>query len=241
MGRSKNMQGEIVHSLKREIMTGKYKEGERLPSATALAKKFGVGLSVVREAISVLKAYGFIKVKRGRKGGVVVSDQALEIVTDRLMERLLMGEVAFEQTAKLRLLLEIDACRTGTATVDESTIKRLREVNERMLTAENFEEHSKLNMEFHTTVGTMGGNKLQGIFLKLLLHFTGRAAQLMSPDFREMHSEDEHQPIIEAIADRDTERACRFLRAHIEGSNERVGKLEKEFFSRAIRDSFSSL
>jgi len=238
MVRSKNMQGEIVRSLKRDIITGKYTEGQSLPSA-GLAEKFGVGQSVVREAITVLKADGFIQVKRGRNGGVIVEDRAMDILTDRLMERLLMGEVAFEQTAKLRLVLETDACRAGAGSADATTVARLRELNEEMLVARDFAEHTKLNNEFHVTIGGMGGNKLQAIFIKLLMHFTARAAGLISPDFKGMHSDDEHEPVIQALAERDAERACHFLRKHIENSNRRVGRLEKDFFSRAIRESFS--
>jgi DNA-binding FadR family transcriptional regulator len=240
MAETKNMQNILVHSLKQDIITGRYKEGEYLPSPSALAEKFGVGQTVVREAISALKATGYVDVKRGRNGGVLVADQSLEILTDRLMEYMLTGRVVFEQAAQLRLLLEIEGCRAGTPTVDENTVTRLREIDERMLAAASFDEHTELNTDFHLTIGLMGGNALQGIFLKLLLHFVGRAAELVSPDYRGMHSDDEHKPIIQAIADRNTEQACHFLQEHIEKANQRVSRLEKEFFARATQESVLS-
>ncbi len=236
MNKSKNMQSVLLHALKQDIITGRYKEGEFLPSASVLAEKFGVGQTVVREVISALKATGYVEVKRGRNGGVIVADQSLEILTDRLMEYMLTGRVVFEQAAKLRLLLETDGCRTGTPTVDDETVARLRELDEKMMAADSFGEHTKLNIDFHLAIGLMGGNALQGIFLKLLLHFVGRAAELISHDYLGMHSIYEHQPIIQAIADRDAERACCFLHKHIESASLRVSKLEKEYFSRATQD-----
>lgn len=240
MARTNNMQSDLVGSLKVDILSGRYTEGEYLPPPSALAERFCVGQSVVREGISALKAIGFVEVKRGRKGGVIVVDRSIEILTDRLMECMLRGEVVFAQTAKLRLLLEIDSCRAGTPTADESIVARLRALDERMLTTDNPDEQSKLNTEFHLTICSMAGNVLQGIFLRLLLEFVGRVALYLSRDYRFMHSPDEHAPIIQAIADKDAERACNFLRKHIENSNERVSKLEKEFFSRATKESILS-
>lgn len=240
MAKPRSKQDEIVYSLKRDIMTGKFKQGEILPTVSLLARKFGVGQGVVREAISTLKATGFIRVKRGRTGGVLVGDQALDNLTDRLMEQLLMGEVTYEEIYRLRMLLELHCCRTGTPSVDKDTVSRLRDVNAKLFTAKDFQEHTRLNKDFHMTIALMGENKLLETFLGLLLDFMGRAVQLIVPDFREMQTEEEHLPIIQAIESKDVERACLHLREHIEKGTERVQRMEKLFFSRAIRESLSN-
>jgi DNA-binding FadR family transcriptional regulator len=238
MIKSKSKKDEIIRLIKRGIMMGTYKQGQTLASVASLAEIFGVAQSVIREAIGVLKADGFLAVKPGRKGGIIVEDRGLEILTDRLMERLLMGEIPFEQTAQLRLLLEIEACRSGTPNADERTVARLEELNEGMNNAED-PEFERLNIAFHETIWSLSGNVLQGIIIKLLLQFASRAAQVFSTDFRRMHSLDEHRPIIQAVADRDPQRASHFLRKHIEDSNQRIREMETDFFSRAIRESFS--
>lgn len=239
MIKSKKKKDEIIRFIKRGIMMGTYKQGQKLASVASLAEIFGVAQSVVREAIGVLKADGFLTVKLGRKGGIIVEDRGFEILTDRLMERLLMGEISFEQTAQLRLILEIEACRSGTPNVNDRTVARLRELDEGMINTEDPREFDKLNLDFHETIGLMSGNKLQGIIIKLLLQFAARAAQIFSSDFRRMHSLDEHRPIIQAIANRDPQHACYFVRKHLEDSNRRIGEMEKYFFSHAIRESFS--
>jgi DNA-binding FadR family transcriptional regulator len=189
----------------------------------------------------VLKAHGLVEVKRGRNGGVVVADRSLEILSDRLIEQMLMGKVTVEQAAGMRLLLEIDGCRTGTPTVEESVVRRLRELDEEMLTVTDFSEFNRLNDEFHVTIGMMGGNTLQGIILKLLLLFVGRTAELVSPDYRGMHSADEHPRIVEAIAERNAERACQFRSEHIIKAKQRILERQNDFFSRTARESLYNM
>lgn len=49
----------------RLIVDGELKPGDKLPSAKALADRFGVGRSTIREALSALKAMGLIDVRQG--------------------------------------------------------------------------------------------------------------------------------------------------------------------------------
>lgn len=55
-----------------DIQSGQLKPGEKLPSETALANKYGVSRTVIREAISSLKNEGLLESNRGR--GLFVQD-----------------------------------------------------------------------------------------------------------------------------------------------------------------------
>ena len=64
---------EIVASrLRDDILSGRLKEGDVLPSQEALFGEFGVSPPAVREAIHILESDGLVSVRRGNMGGAVV-------------------------------------------------------------------------------------------------------------------------------------------------------------------------
>jgi DNA-binding FadR family transcriptional regulator len=64
---------EIVASrLRDDILSGRLKEGDILPSQESLFGEFGVSPPAVREAIHLLETDGLVSVRRGNVGGAVV-------------------------------------------------------------------------------------------------------------------------------------------------------------------------
>ncbi|MET0896684.1 MAG: GntR family transcriptional regulator [Mycobacterium sp.] len=64
---------EIVASrLREDILTGRLKEGDVLPTQESLFSQFGVSPPAVREAIHLLETDGLVSVRRGNMGGAVV-------------------------------------------------------------------------------------------------------------------------------------------------------------------------
>jgi len=66
----------IAHSLKGEIAAGQYRPGDKLPSESDLARRFGVNRHTVRRALSDLSEKGLVRSRRG--SGVFVRDVATE-------------------------------------------------------------------------------------------------------------------------------------------------------------------
>ncbi len=56
---------EIVKQLQQQIISGKYKIGDKLPSESEMMQELGVGRSSVREAVRILANYGLLRVKQG--------------------------------------------------------------------------------------------------------------------------------------------------------------------------------
>jgi DNA-binding FadR family transcriptional regulator len=64
---------EIVASrLRDDILSGRLKEGDVLPSQETLFGEFGVSPPALREAIHILESDGLVSVRRGNQGGAVV-------------------------------------------------------------------------------------------------------------------------------------------------------------------------
>jgi GntR family transcriptional regulator, transcriptional repressor for pyruvate dehydrogenase complex len=70
---------EIVASkLRDDILSGRLKEGDVLPSQETLFGEFGVSPPALREAIHILETDGLISVRRGNVGGAVVHHPTAE-------------------------------------------------------------------------------------------------------------------------------------------------------------------
>jgi DNA-binding FadR family transcriptional regulator len=235
-------QKELYVSTKQAILSGEYKVGDKLPYEAELAEKFSVSRSVVREALSALKTDGYVDSKRGRNGGYIVVDCTMDVLVDRLMDQLLTGQVSLRQAAEMRLKLEVDACRTGIAHISEETIAALYRLDEAFCSATNSSEATELNAQFHSCIGSMAGNSLQGLFLTLCLRFVGKAAEILTKDtdeFLVLHSKDEHRRIIESIKARDADNACFYIEQHILAAVERLEKQEKLLLTRTVHASFN--
>ncbi len=231
---------DVVRRIKRDIITGIYQKGDYLPSESDIAESMGVSRSVVREAARVLRAQGYIDARRGRKGGLEVINEMPTALLDQLLEFLLMGEVSLRQAFDLRLLLELEACRKIATASRPADIEKLRELNDKLLSTRDNEERLSINVEFHASLGDLGGNRMMAIILRLILEFTNRAARLAKgEDFplNSDHVDQEHVPIVEAIEQGDTEKACRLLERHMKAACERLEEAEKKFLGRIYRQT----
>ncbi|MCW1969026.1 MAG: FadR family transcriptional regulator [Anaerolineae bacterium] len=65
IGKNESIVDNIIQHFKQELLVGKIKAGERLPSEPDLCAKFGVSRSSLREAIKILDALGVVEVRRG--------------------------------------------------------------------------------------------------------------------------------------------------------------------------------
>jgi GntR family transcriptional repressor for pyruvate dehydrogenase complex len=68
----------VASRLREDILTGRLREGDVLPSQESLFQEFGVSPPAVREAIHLLETDGLVSVRRGNVGGAVVHQPSAE-------------------------------------------------------------------------------------------------------------------------------------------------------------------
>ena len=68
----------VAVRLRDDILSGRLKEGDVLPSQESLFSEFGVSPPALREAIHILETDGLISVRRGNVGGAVVHPPSAE-------------------------------------------------------------------------------------------------------------------------------------------------------------------
>ena len=118
----------VVNQMMKQIENGELKAGQRLPPQIELSKKFGVGMSTIREAINILQVMGYLEVTHG-SGTFVKSEVPL---SKTLLEKL---EIELNQSSpyelfELRELIEIQSVKMAALRADRQAINLIKDALE---------------------------------------------------------------------------------------------------------------
>lgn len=225
--RRETLTSQLIRSLSARIEQGGLKPGDKLPSEQELIEEFGVSRTVVREAISSLRAAGLVATQQGV--GAFVQSNALtpsfridEANLDLLKE--VIGVL------ELRIALEAEACALAAQRRQENHLAAMRLALDRMEAVIDAEEDAVApDLDFHRSIAEATGN----VHFSHLFSYLGA---LMIPRTRlqtfRFFADDrleylrrvnrEHEDIYQAIQRHDSDAARSAMRLHLSNSRERV-------------------
>jgi GntR family transcriptional repressor for pyruvate dehydrogenase complex len=161
---------QISTAIKREILEGTLKPGDRLPSEERLAELFGVSRPTVRAALQELSSAGTVVVQRGRGGGYRVSASSLDNLQTTVTEFIALSLVVEALTPSdfLEVRHELELLSAGAAALRRSDeqLERLSEIEERIKqvirdpATEDPRRAFELDLEFHRTLAEAADNPL---------------------------------------------------------------------------------
>lgn len=198
----------VFESLREAIIDGRLKPGERVMEIQ-LAEKLGVSRTPVREAIRKLELEGLLVMIPRR--GAYVADISLKDIIDVL---------------EIRSALEGLAASLAANRIDEDELKLLREkAIEFKKCIENNDVQGMINRdsEFHEIILKASKNK------KLITIIEGLKEQVQR--FRVAYFTEynmttnlvkEHQSVLEAIEEKDPEKASKYAQQHIKNIEEYI-------------------
>ena len=216
----------IIRQIRQLIHSGQLATGARLPSERDLCIRFGVSRVTVREALRVLEASGLVEIRVGAQGGTFVKTPTGEHVREGITDLLALSGLSPIEVTEARQLIDLGimplACERATAK-DIADLFALCEEAEQAF--ERNEYSIELSTSFHTRLAQATHN---GAIFMLVQSF--RESVLMSlerahegaPMGREGLSE--HRALVEAVRDRDPERAQQIMVTHLHRSLVRVSE-----------------
>lgn len=220
---------QVTEVLRHNVVNGVWSVGDVLPSESALANDFDVSRTVIREAVSRLKAEGMLSSRQGR-GAFVSSDRPRQgfAIPERDVESLRK----LAQILELRRGLEIEAAAiAATRASDEARadIQRAADAFDRASDgkAPAVATGVSADLRFHRSICEATGNSYYlSLFNYLVasLRETMLAGRLQALK-RGSESRDavqEHHDIAASIAQGDAERARERMRAHLKMSSARL-------------------
>jgi GntR family transcriptional repressor for pyruvate dehydrogenase complex len=219
---------QLVKALTDRIRAGELKPGDRLPTEQELNEEFKVSRTVVREAISSLKAAGLVSTQQGVGGAFVLqAESAPPFRIDNVDLNLLKDVIA---VLELRIGIESDAAALAAQRRSEPHLAAMRDALDRMTAAIDASDDAVApDFDFHRTIAEATGNRhFTHLFSYLGALLIPRARvqtfRYFAADRQEYlrRVNREHEDIYQAIKRQDQEAARSAMRLHLSNSRERL-------------------
>jgi len=191
----------LISDIRNEVSSGILKPGDQL-EVTALAERFGVSRTPIREAIRTLVESGVLET-RPRKGSFVRVLSAKQLLD--------LFQVAAE--------LEGMACRLAALSLTKENVEAIESGLAKCTQAAEFQnnvEYAMANLDFHTAIHNASGNDwLIEQLRQLQINLNSYRTMPYEIRGRLNKSTDEHKIICDAILSGDGEHACNLMRDHM--------------------------
>lgn len=207
-----------VERLSAAIKIGLYRPTEQLPSERELADIMGVSRTTIREAIRVLAAQGFLSVKRGRTGGTFVSETLAMPSVGELKQKLAQVGFTLNEILDYRLVVEPGVAELAAQRANSQQIDELQTlVNQMKQAVGQFGEHRHLDARFHLLIASATqSQRLISIVAGIHAELSDLLAIIPHSPAACLSSTDQHQHILEAIRDEQSDLARRLMTDHID-------------------------
>ncbi len=224
----------ITKVLQDLIVKGRYPPKSRLPSEGEMAQRFGVSRTVMREAVTRLKAEGLVESRQG--SGVFVREAGPDRPF-RIESSVLDSVQQVLQVAELRRGMEAEIAALA---AERASTEEIEEIGRRLAAIDADVaaggDGVAADIEFHRSIARATGNPhflalwdYLGQFLKGTIKLT-RTWEAQHDETKQQVL-DEHRALYDAIARRDGNAAREAARKHMEMSSERIRNIDPDFVS----------
>ncbi|WP_258395067.1 MULTISPECIES: FCD domain-containing protein [unclassified Streptomyces] len=183
----------VIDQLRREITSGRWPVGEKIPPESSLVRTLGVSRLSVREAVRALVHAGLLATRQGDGTYVTASDETSVALTR------LLADVADRDVEEVRQGLDVVAARLAARRRTPADLEELRAIAARRqlhYKAEELKEFVEADIAFHLCVARAGHNPL---LLDLYTTLSTALRDTILADDMRHSTTDAHQDLLEAI------------------------------------------
>ena len=223
----------VIDYIKKQIIAGELKTGEKLPSERELSEMLGLSRNSVREAIRTLDFMGVVSSQHG--AGNYLTGNFENNLVESMSMMFLLNQINYKQISQLRRGLELQALMIAIDNATEQEINRLVQINFQL---ENQTEKNNiiLDKELHYNIAIASRNTLIINILQALSEVMDKfIADLRSQILAEKESgkrlQDAHTEIVKSLVLKDKVLGINAINKHFDVVDE---KLESYNYSQPI-------
>lgn len=213
-----------LEQIQRMILSGAWREGQRLPSQRELAEQLRVSRASLREALSALESLGFLKIAPGR-GVFVMSEEERRATSGP--ERKIAGRYSLLDVFQVRYVLESLAVSLVAALITDDELSELGRIVKAMKdAAENRDlvSLSEMDLSFHSLIFRLCRNAMLQEMAERVRRERDESSHRAFADRSLMFPPvEEHERIIDALATRDPLKARAAMEWHVRQAAARAG------------------
>lgn len=218
-GDSKDGLSRILSQVVTLIRQRGYEPGDRIPSEREFAERLNVGRTQVREAMTMLEAMRYLEKRRG-SGVFLCKDKdttSLEALVLFAQLEVPVDPKINQQCVEVRRIIEVQAIRMACARRTEADLAALDAVLGLFRDDDDFvKEAAEYDYSFHLTLLKAADND---ILVRLVNPFylmsDNRRQAFFNSRERCLLSHRQHEAILKAVRERNSDEAERLLAAHI--------------------------
>jgi GntR family transcriptional repressor for pyruvate dehydrogenase complex len=207
---------QVVEHVRRLIVAGHLKPGDRLPPERDLARQIGVSRPSLRSGLRSLEAMGVIRARQG--SGTYISDGPPRLGEGPLQFLAALHGFTRDEMFEARRVLEVNtAALAAERAGPEELAVMADEVANMFASLEDPQEYLRHDVQFHRAVAAGSLNPVLATLIDTvaeLVYETRRLTVERATDLRE--SAEMHRRIYQAIKARDPERARREMDEHLD-------------------------
>lgn len=150
---------QIENQLKDQILAGKWKPGERLPSENELAEIFQVSRVSIRQALQALSAQGLIETRIG--DGSFISQPSIGTFMQDVIPDVYLADDSLRAVLEFRRVFEGPVAELAATRATDEQISQLAVLYHQMWEhADDADKNSYYDLSFHMLIGEMTGNPM---------------------------------------------------------------------------------
>jgi len=217
----------IENRISNMIIKGTVKPGEKLPTEKELSEQFDVSIVTIREALRGLEVAGLIEKKRGKGGGIYVSEISSDSVKIALHNYLKRREFSAHHLAQVRLTIEPTMVRIVAGQINGEELTEMEnnlifcekklEKETTSIQLKDYHAIGEKNIEFHRLIARATYNPIFVLTMDYLLDFIfDFRNSVFKPDFKFCRKVvAEHHEIFSAIKSGSTQEAEARMLSHL--------------------------
>ena len=207
---------QATHQIRELIRSGELKKGERLPSERDLGERLGVSRTVVREAIKMLRASGYVKVRMGV--GSFITEDPVNILEDPLNYS---NDPESKKIADLHQVREVLEPAVAALAAQNATPGDIHKMEAAVLDMEgnlsNGYRYIEADKMFHVALAEATNNSVFTLLLNSIVDLLQEARRLaISTPGAGERSSHYHRRILEAVKNKEAEEAFNLMTEHMQ-------------------------
>ena len=227
----------ITDEIKRWVIAGDLRPGQRLPNEAELRQLFGMSKGTVREALKALEVQGLVTLKSGPNGGARLTEVAFSRTFQLLQNHFFFQAVDLDQIYAVRRLLEPEVAALAATSLSEQDLRDLEaELHDHA--AEAAEVRGAADLDFHDRLAMACPNVLLRLQCQVLNEMLRRlvtlAAGSVELDDVGTANHAAHEALLAAFRARDAERARAVMAAHMDEAFCQVRRLGAAYRQRLM-------
>lgn len=221
----------LIDFIGKLVAEGKLKSGDELPGERKIAKSFKISRSSVREALKILGFLGVLEIKQGTR--TLLKRDVSKLLVNPIKFMNLFHNIDIIELYQDRIVMEVELVKLAAKNATEDDIMKMEVLlDEARESLNNPQDFLFKEFEFHNAIFRASGNKTLMSMMFSINNLLIEAREKIVVLFEDLQiALNYHIRIMEALKNRDADKAGEMMLIHLEDA---IKRLEKRYGKKIV-------